>query len=89
MKKLLLVSVAFVSSCILAALFVGALLALATATFRYSRTSKGHRLLKDRPKQPYHAELQVVAEARAISEEIDKESTLDYCKMKSDTPEKE
>uniref|UniRef100_A0A6J0UEE7 ZP domain-containing protein n=1 Tax=Pogona vitticeps TaxID=103695 RepID=A0A6J0UEE7_9SAUR len=89
MKKLLLVSVAFVSSCILAALFVGALLALATATFRYSRTSKGHRLLKDRPKQPYHAELQVVAEARAISEEIDKESTLDYCKLKSDTPEKE
>ncbi|KAJ7309550.1 hypothetical protein JRQ81_007599 [Phrynocephalus forsythii] len=89
MKKLLLVSVAFVGSCILAALFVGALLALAVVMFRYTRTSKGHQLLKNRHEQPYHAELQVMAEARATAQEIEKESTLDYCKLKSDRPDKE
>ncbi|KAH0625506.1 hypothetical protein JD844_015050, partial [Phrynosoma platyrhinos] len=89
MKKLLLVSVAFVGSCVLAALFLGVLLALGLALFRYSRTSKGHRLLKNRKEQPYHTELQTVVEALAIAEEIEKESTLDYCKLKSDIPEKE
>ncbi|XP_042297607.1 uncharacterized protein LOC121916505 [Sceloporus undulatus] len=84
MKTLLLVSVAFVGSCILAALFLGVLLALGLALFRYSRAGEWRR-----KEQHFHAELQTVAEALAIAEEIEKESTLDYCKLKSDASEKE
>ncbi|XP_053135171.1 zona pellucida sperm-binding protein 3-like isoform X2 [Hemicordylus capensis] len=90
MKKLLLVSIAFVGSCILAALFVGTLLALALALFRYSRMGRGHQLLKDRKEQPFQTELQTVVGALAMAEAeaTEKESSLDYVKLKSDTLEK-
>lgn len=87
MKRLLLVSVAFVASCILAALFVGSLLALGVTLLRYSRTRKGHRLLQNPKEDPFHTELQAVVGTIAEVDETE-ESNLDYCKLKADTPEK-
>ncbi|XP_061458913.1 zona pellucida sperm-binding protein 3-like [Rhineura floridana] len=85
MKRFLLVSVAFGGSCLLAALFAGALVALGLAVYRYSHTSKP---LKNRMEQPYQTELQTVLGSLAVDEDVEKESSLDYCKLKSDTPEK-
>uniref|UniRef100_A0ACB8FYF1 Uncharacterized protein n=1 Tax=Sphaerodactylus townsendi TaxID=933632 RepID=A0ACB8FYF1_9SAUR len=87
-KNLLLVSVAFVVSCVVAALFLGALLALALSLFHYSRTRKGHRLLKNKKEQPFDTELKTVIGALAVAEETE-ESDLDYCKLKGESPEKD
>ncbi|XP_060125248.1 zona pellucida sperm-binding protein 3 [Zootoca vivipara] len=87
MKTFLLVSISFGGSCVLAVLFTGATVALGLAVFRYSRTSKGHKLLKNRKEHQFQTELQLVLGDLAVDEEVEKESNVDYCKIKSDTPE--
>lgn len=89
MKKMLLVSVAFVCSCILAAFFVGVLVALILAVLRYSGMVARPRRLRNQKEQPFHTELQTMVGACIETEEIEKESSMDYCKLNSDTPEKE
>ncbi|XP_077691457.1 zona pellucida sperm-binding protein 3-like [Eretmochelys imbricata] len=91
LKKLLLVGVAFVGSCLVGALFVGGLLALALALFRSYQSSKGQRLLRKRKEYPYHTELQTVVSALVPAEEIQKdqrESSIDY-NLNTDASEKE
>ncbi|XP_025030483.1 zona pellucida sperm-binding protein 3-like [Python bivittatus] len=89
MKRMLLVSAAFVCSCILAALFVGVLIALALAVLRYSGVGRRHRRLRNRKAQrSFHTELQTVVGACTETDEIEKESNMDYCKLNRNTPEK-
>ncbi|KAM9118537.1 uncharacterized protein ACDP82_016731 [Pangshura tecta] len=90
LKKLLLVGVAFAGSCLVGALFVGGLLALALALFRSYQRSKGQRLLRKR-EYPYQTELQSVVNALVTTQEIQKderESSIDY-KLNTDASEKE
>ncbi|XP_053862817.1 uncharacterized protein LOC128824914 isoform X2 [Malaclemys terrapin pileata] len=91
LKKLLLVGVAFVGSCLVGALFVGGLLALALALFRSYQRSKGQRLLRKRKEYPYQTELQSVVNALVTAEEMQKaerESSIDY-NLNTDASEKE
>lgn len=89
MKRMLLVSVAFVCSCILAAFFVGVLVTLILAVLRYSGTVARLRRLRNQKEQPFQTELQTVLGACIETEEIEKESSVDYCKLNGNSPEKE
>ncbi|XP_019394807.1 PREDICTED: zona pellucida sperm-binding protein 3-like [Crocodylus porosus] len=73
MKKLVLVLIAFVGSCLLAALLVGGVIALGLALFHSYHHSKVPRLRKKRKLYPYHEELQTVVGALVTSEEMEKE----------------
>ncbi|XP_019362299.1 PREDICTED: zona pellucida sperm-binding protein 3-like [Gavialis gangeticus] len=73
MKKLVLASIAFVGSCLLAALLVGGVLALGLALFHSYHHSKVPRLRRKRKLYPYHEELQTVVGALVPSEEMEKE----------------
>ncbi|KAJ6656730.1 hypothetical protein lerEdw1_003618 [Lerista edwardsae] len=88
MKKLLLVSLAFVSSCVLAMLFVGALLVLAMILLRCSSSHRSLGLLEDTKEQPFHTELQTMVGTIHEVDETVEESNLDYCKLKTDTAAK-
>ncbi|XP_026546259.1 uncharacterized protein LOC113427920 [Notechis scutatus] len=89
MKRMLLVSVAFVCSCILAAFFVGVLIALVMAVLRYYGVVARPRWLRDHKEQPFHTELQTMVGACLEPEEMEKESSVDSCKHNSETPQKE
>ncbi|XP_067406305.1 uncharacterized protein [Emydura macquarii macquarii] len=90
-KKLLLGGVAFAGSCLVAALFVGGLLALALALLRSYGRGAGHGLLRKRKEYPYHTELQTVVGALLTADETpkDKEESSIDCNLKTDAAEKE
>ncbi|XP_025049283.1 zona pellucida sperm-binding protein 3-like isoform X1 [Alligator sinensis] len=92
MKKLVLAAIAFVGSCLLAALLVGGVIALGLALFHSYHHSKVPRLRRKRRPYPYHEELQTVVGALVPSEEIEKEKrelNAEYSNLKTEELEQE
>lgn len=87
MKNLLLVSFAFLGSFALMIFFIGMLLGLVVFLIRYSQLCKAHHLLLNKMEPDFDTELKTVIGALEVAE-VTEESTLDYCKLKGDTPEK-
>ncbi|XP_077164698.1 zona pellucida sperm-binding protein 3-like isoform X2 [Paroedura picta] len=89
-KSLLLMSLAFLGSFALVIFFIGVPLGLTGLMIRHGQFLKGHRLLVNKVEQDFDTELKTVARALAAeaADEME-ESTLDYDRLKEDSPEKD